>query len=406
MFPLEAKAYRHVLSQFGLDFLPRILGFPKQVLLLREAAYVNNGSSREADGLDILLRQMSMWDGKKPLFTSVNGWPDYHWDGRSFWPRRFHFGALFFDLDCKTDRTFALEDARKLERWAAEYDFRRVGDASGGKGFHSYLLPKPEDLPYDETLRRQVHAISLWLKDTLGLSTLDMKCAEPRRLTRLPWSLHVRESEEDESWICNGRRVLPLVPEDLHSLSIEEIDQRATTEVPHDGEFARGSVQPTLSKIIEEFHIPLRSSSPTDIREIPASEPLTGVPTGFWPDLITTLEPRLCVRNAVFTNAPPHEMRVAFATGLHQLQYMVPELPIGDEKFWQDFFWQMEEAFGWKDRFNHRRRREQVRSIFGNDRYISSTSCEKLAIEYEACVGSQCPFYAEASKKYGFRVVR
>lgn len=401
-FPLGSSEYRQVLAQYGLDHLPRMLGFPKQVIVLPEAEYRNNGSSHAADGMDILLRQMSMWDGRRPLFTSVNGWSDYHWDGHSFWPRMLRLGSIFVDLDCAEDRERALEECRLLDHWATEEGLAHVSAASGGKGFHFYLRLAPEERPYDEPLRRMVNLVSRWFKDTLHLSTMDMKCAEPRRLTRLPWSLHVRESETDESWVANGRRVLPLSSDDLQRMTMAEIDHRAETTLPAVGSFLTQGELPTLADLVDRLGISM-PEVPERVREVP-SAPIPEMPTGFWAQLIRQLEPRLCVQAAVFGNAPPHEMRVALATRLHQLQYIVPGTPIGDEAFWQDFFWQMEEELGWKDRFNHARRREQVHSIFGNDRYISSTGCGKLAIEYEACVGKQCPFYEEAKARHGFRV--
>jgi hypothetical protein len=141
---------------------------------------------------------------------------------------------LFFDLDHKSDLTIPLEDLRKLKDWHNKEKLPWRAYFSAGKGFHLYTDLKPAVYSMTETVAistRQEHQLADYykslqrkLKRRLHLSTLDLRCAEPRRICRVSNSMHMK----------TGLYCIPLSEYAIDNLKIEGIKKIAEEPVDPD----------------------------------------------------------------------------------------------------------------------------------------------------------------------------
>lgn len=406
MIGMDAEHYRQVLEQYHLDGFARMFGNPSQTMISPTATNLRDGERVAVDGTEVLLRHMNTWDGKRPLYMSLNAWTKHGYDGYHYWPTRVRIGALFFDLDAKDRTELALEDLHRAMEGAERDHLDGAALLSGGKGYHFYLLLRPENRAFDEVLKREVRASTIYFAKRWGLETMDLHCTEPRRLIRLPWGRYVRESDETEEWVAYPRRTLPLTPDEAMNMTTSEIDAIASERKPTVGRYRTGGEMLTLRQIVEGYDISYSLADTDRVREIPVATPTSPsyAPVTDIGEIMKVVEPRMCVQQTIFSNRPPHYMRVAFATRLKMHNDSVPGHPLFDEEWLQAFFEDFEEKYKWTDREKVAKRRYQIHNLYTGP-YNDSMTCGRLAKEWEACVGKECQFYEWASKRYGFRVV-
>ena len=175
--------FAELMNIYMFNKFPRDVGFPSRRLVFDYNEFYS---------------EIYKHHGEYPIFTSHN----------SFQADMIDYVQMFFDLDGKLK---TLEDAyEELIYLYDEFsDYNKVMSFSGN-GFHFYLRMKPI----------QINAQRLMVRDfqkDLNLSTLDLVCAEPKHIVRVPGTLYVKRGN-----IVTDRYCIPINRE-LLSKGIDEI---------------------------------------------------------------------------------------------------------------------------------------------------------------------------------------
>jgi hypothetical protein len=197
---------------------------------------------------DIVVRD----NGKHHLYISHNSFPG-EWNSiRETDQVRIH--QLFYDLDHNTDLNLPLQDLRKLVEWHEENDLDWIARFSAGKGFHLYTIMEPAiysltdktsiSVDKELSLADYYKAWQLKLKRILGLETLDLRCAEPRRICRISNTQHMK----------TGFYCIPLTYAEIMKLTIGQIKQLAT-EPQIDSYYPTKKSRYKFHEFIDEFNI-------------------------------------------------------------------------------------------------------------------------------------------------------
>lgn len=150
------------------------------------------------------------------------------------------YGPMCFDVDCENNVERAQEDAVELLSY-----FERVWDIpkahaqiyfSGNKGFHVLYSPHILGVLPERGLNARYRSVARKVAALLPHGTLDLQIYDARRLLRVVNTRHEK----------SGFFKVPLDAEQLSSLSIDEIRQRAMT--PRPIVFPKAVFSPTAAK--------------------------------------------------------------------------------------------------------------------------------------------------------------
>jgi len=147
--------------------LPRWFGTPAQV-------YVTN-----KDALNNLIK---FFNGKSPVFVSTYKFPT----------RDIPIvNSCIFDIDSKLSLRIPYKDTKKLKDFCDKYDIPYIIDFSGGKGFHFFLITKPEEGTPE--VKDKLYSIQLSLVNYLNIHAIDLPTiGRLRWLIRLPTTRYIR----------------------------------------------------------------------------------------------------------------------------------------------------------------------------------------------------------------------
>ena len=189
---------RNVYDRYGLLQLPRTWGFPVQITI------------KSVKQIEHLITNN---DGKFPIFMSANAHDNNY----------VLFSQLYSDFDGHGKHTMeeALRDERKIvEHFESEkLDF--LIDITG-RGFRTLLKVDPV-IRRIQDVDGIIKGYSRHLKDSLGLKTMDMKVAEPKRILRPPLTQYIYYDREKKENIFTNRHVLPLDTDTLFNSDLNEL---------------------------------------------------------------------------------------------------------------------------------------------------------------------------------------
>jgi hypothetical protein len=140
--------------------LPRYLGFPSQI-------YVTNPIVRD--------NLFKSFNGKRPIFASTFRFPTRD---------KPIVDMAIFDIDSKLSLRIPYKDTKKLKDFCDSKDIPYIIDFSGGKGFHFFLITKPEE--GSEEVRDKLYSIQLSLVQSLKINAIDLPT-----IGRLSWPIRV-----------------------------------------------------------------------------------------------------------------------------------------------------------------------------------------------------------------------
>ena len=195
---------REVYDRYGLLQLPRTWGFPIQI------------SIKSVKQIETLITKN---DGKVPIFMSANAHDDNY----------VLFSQLYSDFD--GHGKYTMEEALRDERKIAEYfesekvDF--LADRTG-RGFRTLLKVDPV-IRRIKDVDGIIKGYSRHLKDSLGLKTMDMKVAEPKRILRPPLTTYVYYDRETKQNIVTNLHVLPMNLDTLFNSDLNELTYLSET---------------------------------------------------------------------------------------------------------------------------------------------------------------------------------
>ena len=352
-----------------LDFaeLPRSIGNPAQNIISKD---------RE----DNLYTLLNSYNGTRPCFVSHNSYPVIDRGGTIKGVHRItgtnihqiNHTKIFIDFDDKAKPENAMIDCLKLIDWCEKENIPVYPVFSGGKGFHAYILMKPEVRNANEGLSRQVESIHYWLVQKLNLRTLDLKAKDMTRLCRVPYSKYVTTDKKTGRLVSNGCFCQPISPTQMRSMNMAQVKEWSK-KLHRDNYEPKGN-RLTLDEFMARFDIdpdeiiieaPTRTATITDFKPVADEE------------LKKLFHNYPCILHQLNTANPQNEARVGFVIVLQKLGY--------SEEWILELWKQFRTEF--KD-FNEDKTRYHIKKTFaanGGEGYIMY-GCSKIK-SVGMCIG-------------------
>jgi len=185
--------------------LPRYFGNPSQVYVTNKAALENF---------------LKVFNGKTPCFISTYRFPTRE---------QSIVDMSVFDIDSRVSLRIPYKDTKKLKDFCDSKDIPYVIDFSGGKGFHFFLLHKPEK--GSEKVRDKMYSIQLSLINHLKIQAMDLPTiGRLRWLIRIPGTRYIRIDKEKKGKkvkVTNNGLYCRYIPPDDFDKGIDHIIQLA-----------------------------------------------------------------------------------------------------------------------------------------------------------------------------------
>lgn len=355
------------------------------------------GGQKMINSMEDLASFVMEHNGKKSLYISHNSYPGHEKD-QIINVERVMMKCIFFDIDSKKLEN-ALADARSLVKWFDSNQLPFTVAFSGKKGFQILLQLEPgvysltDKMDGKYTLSSFYKATYNYLRSTLKLRSLDIKCAEPKRICRI-WNTSHHNNKTD---IFSGTYCVPLTKTQLFNWNVNDILDYAAhpRPIPKD-DWNLGRRRIKFHEFIDEFEI---DPDYTHIEFDPEGSMISSVENadsmGFrW---LHALFPHTCVANALHNyENPPHIIRIAMATWLRKLAGMAPTIEKNGKPFriapTPDFVDQFYRVKKYRDWENHPERMVQILSIWNRVPEYNMPSCRTL-YENALCVGPKCSLY-------------
>jgi len=350
---VEKQEYLKLLHELKMDGLQRILASPLQF---------------KVTSYNSLLINIAMLNNKEnPVWMSQNRYQGPHMIAEK----------VFNEFEGKgkslTEQKQSHSDMLKLLECVEKNKWRMVVLHSGSKSFHSYIHVRDiADKP--ENFSRTYDAVGKWVKNVLGCKSIDLKCAEPKRLHRVPLTSP------------HGKGMCIPIPIDMLTdlKSIIELTQHPIIKF---GKYQTKGEEVSLKEIMKitgAGHVTSPNSLPTNG---------SGLTTIVQPQFLYTQDKFLqyldsiltqkCVLNDLLTVHPEHETRVAFVAWLVFLHFNEHDaISICDK---------LADVAQWDDKSNVEKRRYYVSHAI-HRKYLTY-SCRKLRDKGLKCVGTTCPMY-------------
>lgn len=345
---------------------PRAVGDPFQVIV-----------KSEQEIIDFITPRM----GKMPIFTSHNSYPTML-DNKE--PYQVNVCKLFFDFDSKSKPENAQLDLLKLLNFCDKENIVAYPVFSGSKGFHAYVILRPTVYLFGKHLQDATKAIHIWFRQSLGLRTIDIKCAEPRRLCRVWYTPHVSYNPKNGDKAINGLYCCPLYPDWIREWRMPQILEYA--KQPEIIDYHPKGKLYSLDEFITKFNIDIEKMLRTEMSEDNASRCKIVKYIPVENDFIKSIIPFPCIHNQIVHNPnPPHLARFAAVAWLRQLGY--------DRKWTFDFL-QNRNYIDTKMSVCA----YQINHIYDHYPPYKFPSCRKI-FEESMCVGKDCPKFAAFAAK-------
>jgi hypothetical protein len=361
-------------GMFNFCEVPRTFGNPSQQLVKSER---------------VLIKLIDANKGKAPCFISHNSFSTLIVNKNGFEePYQINVNKLFLDFDSDRKPENAQLDAIKVVEFCEKENIPVLSVFSGSKGFHCYIAFKPENYIFGQYLKDATKAIHIWLMKTLGLRTIDLKCAEPRRLCRVFYTPHVKLDKKTGAPIANGMYCCPLRPDWLKEWHMDEIMRYAVK--PKRLQYQPRGDLLTLSEFIARFKIDIDEMLRTPLSEGSSTQNMIVDYIPCKDAYIKDLLPLPCVHSQMMGNInPPHFARFAAAAWFAS---------IGLSREWSLKFFQERNYVDHSDVICI----TQINNIY--ERGYKFPSCTKL-FENNLCVGKVCPRFANFVAREKIQVV-
>lgn len=371
--------YLKLLKAYNFDYYPRFIGNPLQFPII---------------SYDELWDNFLKWNGESACFNTHNAFRDIRTIMGKAMPQEIYYTSIHFDFDSPNKIENAFHDCIKLSRFLDSQNIPRLSVFTGGKGFQVFILLKPnwykfDDIKRDElntimsnhdALKSVTRAIQIYLRDFLGLRTMDSACiGTPKKQSRALYSWH-RFTRKDDKTNCVA---IPLTDEMLYEWNVMDI-----IEYSHNPKFiipeVKGKRYMTLLQIFEYFNIDLKEQenkiSFAEYR--PISSKVTDEQARLFLEVVAETKP--CISSEMMSNNPVHGMRIAFLCFAKKL---------GKNREW---FTEVYESIGYKipyvDIYNKETRDYQINWLFDNANYNIEATCDEIK-KMGKCLKNKCRRY-------------
>jgi len=365
---VSGNEFKHVLFEFGfINPMSVFLGNPKQVYTCK---------------MDQVSNFVRANYGRKPCFISHNPVFDL---ARGRYPQRIYYTKNFIDLDGDPEKGLKKEDALKdhatLSGWLDDFAIPYNATSTGGKGYHTFIRFKPEVYRIDRKLTDKIRSVQVYLAKELGLRTLDIRCAEPRRITRIPLAAYV-----DKYGKTNKLHCIPMDREMIQGMKVEEIDELAISPfIPEELTMNPEGNYMSLDKFIEQFKIPLEyAGMPVGDGDLILKDYKVITDRPFL-RIMEDIIRRPCVyRELVVEDRPAHIARLDACIAVKELGFTLDEALA--------LFDQFAHSANWHDQHNTEKRHTHIRSVYVRNPPYKQFTCGSLK-RSDLCIGEACPHY-------------
>lgn len=352
---MKTKTLVGVLKDFNIDKTPRSVGVPYQHIITNPKSFIT----------------WIKWNnGLRTCYTSHNHYSKLTKEGE---PVKVKINNIFVDLDMDEENDIGFDktvrDANLITTYLSELKIPHSISFSGRAGFHIYIHTKPSEMSLDNGLSLKYKGIYAHLRSELNLMTLDQKCAEPKRLCRVPCTQYIKENEVTE------RKCYP-IPAGKKIPNKKEIYEKSKKEIK-DVKYRRDGNLRTIDELMDELNIKPEKMYDDDLYgfvdyNIPEDNNFLKLMGVFF---------RPCIKNALFTHNPSHFIRVASCIKMSMVQSI-------DET--TKFYDRLSAECGWVDRSNKRTRDYNIRHIY--ERGYNLPNCNTIKME-GYCIGEDCEYY-------------
>jgi hypothetical protein len=351
---------------------PRAVGNPIQLIKKSE---------------DEIMNFINVNKGIAPVFISHNSYPTLIQSRKgSDEPYQVNVSKLFLDFDSDRKPENAQLDMMKMIEFCERENLPYLPVFSGSKGFHIYIALKPTVYTYSQFLKDATKAIHLWFKKELELRTIDLKCAEPRRLCRVFYTPHVKIDKATNKLIKNGMYCCPIQPDWVMNWKIDQI-MRFATEPKHIDYTPSGDLI-SLDEFLTRFNINIEETLKLEFSDENTKHNVIIEYTPVENEYIKEILPLPCIHSQVMHNPnPSHFVRFATATWFAE---------IGMSRTWTFNFFKDRNYVDHKDDVCA----QQINNIY--DTKYKSPSCMRL-FENGLCVGKVCKKFAGFSQRYNIK---
>jgi len=344
-----------------MDNIPRAVGNPRQHFVTSP-------------------KQFLLWfkwnNGKKTCYTSHNCYTSFNEHSN---PSEVKLRNIFLDFDMNEDEglTFpkVARDVKLVTEYLSEQDIAHSISFSGRQGYHLYIHTKPTFESLSNGLSLKYKSIYAHLRRELNLKTLDQRCAEPKRLCRVPGSIYVKEGKK------TNRKCYPIPAESSIVTKKDRMYELSTEEIK-DLNIQRSSKKKTIDNLMDDWDIEPEQMPDEDLYGLAKYKE----PKGKFLKLIGEYF-RPCIKSALFTSNPPHFIRVSACIKIRQLYSKDDAIR---------FFDKLSHKIGWIDRKNKNMRDYNINHIY--NKHYKLPSCTKIMSE-GYCVGSDCEYYKDLEEK-------
>jgi len=362
---------------YGFARFPRAIGKPDQYII---------------HDFDAFIFFFKYNYGKRPMFASTNSYWDFNEIGN---PTNVYYEKLFFDLDIDTGYTTeeAHKETIKMAEFCREHKIPFTSSFSG-MGFHFFMFFKPKILTLDGNLSRAVKGVANYMKEELKLKTINMVCAEPKRLVRIPLSKYVTKKEGDGEWTKTDRNCIPLTYSQLSSMNTDEIRDLSKNFKILDESYRFDGNKIQLKDFIKNYKVDVNRKVIISTKEGIVIE--NEMEYSEFKDeeiykIVQLLVPFPCLSNHIFDKNPPHFVRFSVCAFLSHNGILSKE-----EAY--SFFDKISMVAEWNDRQHTMTRKYQIDNIYNNPEY-DRYSCENIQSS-GYCIGKKCKFYKKYLKQY------
>jgi hypothetical protein len=368
---LNREGYARLLDEFGLWSFPRRVGNPFSVTVGNPSGFYR------------------WWDSNVnlpvPMFIAHNAFAEPP-AGQRLDVNAYRFRAGFADLDtgdnngCTPEQVW--DEVCRIEDWARKVNVPHVWKYSGSdSGWHCHLL-FDEQIASRSYLDKWENALWRGLTVHLRLRSINIRCADPARMERLPFSKYVHKKDKDTvGYKVEPNWCVPVPWKLMVDQNLPVIRELSRNPKCEDGAHRYVAPSTRLEAFVRLQH--WETFGP----EKAALHPSLGFePKGSMADLTKVLIPfKKCLQTLPFGTNPRHAVRLAYAVELASTGMSLDELTTFIDK--------VSEEAGWIDRQNEQARHGQVQQL--HRRGYTAFGCHKLR-ESGCCVGQSCSLFARS----------
>lgn len=338
-----------------MDKFPRSVGNPRQHIVTKPRQF---------------LRWVERTNGRATCYTSHNSYPQLTKDGD---PKEVKVRNLFLDFDMDSEDAIPFKkvarDVQLVTDYLSDKNIQHSVAFSGRAGYHIHIHMKPSTLPLNNGLSLKYRSIYAHLRTELNLMSLDQRCAEPKRLCRIPGTIYSKEGKVTE------RKCYPIPKGVDIPNSQEEMYEKSKKEIP-EGSFVREGDKYEVQELMDMWDIEEKKMNDDELYTFNEYKPPN---TNFLKLAGEFFRP--CIRSALFTSNPPHFVRMTACT---KMKIIFPQQKT------ISFFDRLASEANWIDGHNKKVRDYNIKQIYRKN--YNLPKCPRIK-EEGYCVGEECRYY-------------